>query len=237
MKLICANFKMNLRNSDIKNYLNVIKDKVKENVVFFPTSLYLKDFKENGYTIGSQNISFKDMGSVTGDISVLQLKDIGIDYTIIGHSERREFFNDNLYVDKKINLALNNDVKVILCIGENLEEFENKKTLDILKKELDDAIENNLDVINNDNLIIAYEPIWAIGTGKIPTSDILNKTNLEIKNYLNSKYDLSLRVLYGGSVNLENIEFLEKINSIDGYLIGGASLNPEKFLSLINKVN
>ena len=176
MKLICANFKMNLTRNDIKNYLNVIKDKVKENVIFFPTSLYLNEFKEEGYEIGSQDISFKDFGSVTGDTSVLQLKDMGISYTIIGHSERREYFNDSKYVNQKINLALKNNIKVVLCIGENLNEFESNQTITILKKELDDAINNNLDLINRDNLIIAYEPIWAIGTGKIPTKDILNKT-------------------------------------------------------------
>ncbi len=236
MKLICANFKMNLTRNDIKNYLNVINDKIKDNVIFFPTSLYLNDFKEEGYKIGSQDISFKDFGSVTGDTSVLQLKDMGINYTIIGHSERREYFNDSKYVNQKINLALKNNIKVVLCIGENLNEFESNQTIIILKKELDDAINNNLDLINRDNLIIAYEPIWAIGTGKIPTIDILNKTILEIKEYLKS-YNLNLKVLYGGSVNLDNIEELETINLIDGYLIGGASLNPEKFLSLINKVN
>ena len=236
MKLICANFKMNLTKNDIKNYLNVIRDKVKDNVIFFPTSLYLTDFKEEGYKIGSQDISFKDMGSVTGDTSILQLKDMGISYTIIGHSERREYFNDSKYVNQKINLALKNNIKVVLCIGENLNEFENNQTIDILKKEIDEALNNNLDLINSNNLIIAYEPIWAIGTGKIPTLDILNKTILSIKEYLKS-YNLNLKVLYGGSVKLDNIEELETINQVDGYLIGGASLNPENFLSLINKVN
>ena len=194
-------------------------------------------FKEKGYIVGSQDISFKESGSLTGDLSVTQLKEFGIDYTIIGHSERREFYNDSKYVNQKINLALKHDFKIVLCIGENLKEFEEGKTLNILKKELDTALKSNLKYINNDNLIIAYEPIWAIGTGKIPTNKILTETIKEIKDYLQESYNLKLKVLYGGSVNLENIIELEKISLIDGYLIGGASLNPDKFLSLINKVN
>ena len=237
MKLICANFKMNLTSRVLKIYLDEVSGKIKDNVVFFPSVLYLSMFKERGYTVGSQDISFKEFGSLTGDLSVTQLKEFGIDYTIIGHSERREFYNDSKYVKNKVKLALTNNLKTVLCIGENLKEFEEGETLDILKKELDTALKSNLKYITNDNLIIAYEPIWAIGTGKIPTNKILTDTIKEIKDYLQENYNLKLKVLYGGSVNLENIRELEKIPSIDGYLIGGASLNPDKFLSLINKVN
>ncbi len=237
MKLICANFKMNLTTPILNIYLAAIDGKIKDNVIFFPSSLYLSMFKERGYQVGSQNISFKESGSITGDLSVIQLKEFGISHTIVGHSEMREYFNDSKHVKEKVNLALRNKVKVILCIGEKLEEYEKGKTIPVLKKELDKAIKSNLKLITNDNLIIAYEPIWAIGTGKIPTKEILDNTILEIKSYLKEQYNLNLKVLYGGSVNLDNIEELEKVDSIDGYLIGGASLNPEKFLSLINKVN
>ncbi len=238
MKLICANFKMNLLKDDIHNYLNTIKGKINnKNVIFFPSIPFIEEFAKNNYLVGSQNISFKDFGSITGDTSVLQLKELGITYTIIGHSERRTFFNDSNYIAKKIKLGLDNDLKIVLCIGENLEEFEKEKTLEVLKRELDEALQDNLDIINENNLIIAYEPIWAIGTNKIPTNSCLDNTISKIKGYLKTKYNLNLKVLYGGSVNLDNIEELETIKVIDGYLVGGASLDALKFLSLINKVN
>ncbi len=237
MKLICANFKMNLLKKDILNYLKTIENVRKKNLVFFPSIPYIEYFKEKNYVVGSQDISYKNFGSLTGDTSIEQLKELGASYTIIGHSERREFYNDSKYVNQKISLALKHDFKIVLCIGENLKEFESSKTLFVLKKEIDEAFSNNLDMINESNLIIAYEPIWAIGTNKIPTSEVLKSTIYQIKNYILENYNLDLKVLYGGSVNLENIEELEKISEIDGYLIGGASLSPEKFLTLINKVN
>ena len=238
MKLICANFKMNLLENDINNYLDIIDNKItKENTIFFPSSIYIKNFSNKNYLVGSQNISFKEFGALTGDTSILQLKELGISYTLIGHSERREYFKDSNYINQKVNLALKNDIKIVLCIGENENEFIENKTFKVLKKELDDAIINNLNLINSNNLIIAYEPIWAIGTGKIPTNQILENTLKEIKDYLINTYNLDLKVLYGGSVKLENIEELEKIKLIDGYLIGGACLEPNKFLDLISKIN
>lgn len=237
MKLICANFKMNLLEEDIINYLDVIENKIdKNNTVFFPSNLYLKHFKDKNYLIGSQDISFKEFGSITGDTSPIQLKEFGITYTLIGHSERRLYFNDSKYISKKIELALKNNLKIVLCIGETLEEFDNQKTFEVLKQELDEALKDNLGNLN-DNLIIAYEPIWAIGTGKIPTKDIIENTISFIKNYLKDTYNLNLKVLYGGSVNLENISLLDSISNIDGYLIGGASLDPTTFLALISKVS
>ena len=236
MKLILANFKMNLLKNDIINYLNVINNKMdKGKVIFFPNNLYIEYFKDRNYLVGSQDISFKEFGSLTGDTSVIQLKELGINYTLIGHSERREYFLDNNYISKKVNLALSNNVKVVLCVGEKKEDYLNNKTIDILKKEIDDAILNNLELIN-DNLIIAYEPIWSIGTGIIPDNSSLENIINFIKNYVKNTYNLNLLVLYGGSVNLNNIISLEKINNIDGYLIGGASINPIKFLKLIEKI-
>lgn len=238
MKIICANFKMNLLQNDINNYLTTINNKIrKENIIFFPNILYIKDFKNNNYSVGSQNISFKESGSITGDTSILQLKEIGITHTLIGHSERREYFKDSDYIENKVKIALNNNIKIILCIGENLNDFNSNNTFNVLKKEIDQALNNNLSLIDENNLIIAYEPIWAIGTGKIPTNSILENTIKNIKNYLKEEYNLNLKILYGGSVNLNNIDELESINNIDGYLIGGASLNPNDFLKLINKIN
>lgn len=236
MKLVCCNFKMNLLKKDIDNYLNIINDKIdKENIIFFPSIPYINYFKENGYIVGSQNISFQEFGSITGDTSIIQLKELGISYALIGHSERRKYFDEDKYITKKIKLTLENNIKVILCIGESIKASEEETNL-FLKEEIDDAIENNISLINNNNLIIAYEPIWSIGSGVIPDNNCLIETISFIKKYILETYKLDLKVLYGGSVNLDNIKNLENINQIDGYLIGGASLNPEDFLSLLSNI-
>ena len=235
MKLICCNFKMNLLKKDIDNYLNTIKYKIqKDRIIFFPSIPYIESFSKNNYLVGSQNISFIEFGSITGDTSLKQLKELGITYTIIGHSERRKFFDDDKYISKKTKLALENNIKVILCIGE-FENINQNTTNSFLKDEIDEAFKNNLDLIN-DNLIIAYEPIWAIGSGVIPDNNCLNTTISFIKNYVNTTYNNKIKVLYGGSVNLDNINDLEKLNIIDGYLIGGSSLNPNNIISLQSKI-
>ena len=236
MKLICCNFKMNLLKKDISNYLNTINNKIeKEKVIFFPSIPYIEEFSKNGYLVGSQDISFVDFGSITGDTSINQLKELGITYTIIGHSERRKFFDDDKYISKKIKLALNNNIKVVLCIGE-FEKNIQEETNIFLKNEIDLAFIDNKELINNNNLIIAYEPIWAIGSGVIPDNKNLYKTIFFIKSHIKKTYNLDLKVLYGGSVKLDNIDNLEELKIIDGYLIGGASLNPKDILTLQTKI-
>lgn len=238
MKLIVANFKMNLLIKDIHNYLEVIEQKLnKDQVIFCPNNLHIKYFSEKNYLVGSQDISFQEYGAITGDTSINQLKEVGITYTIIGHSERRQYFLDDKYINKKVKLALSKQIKIILCIGENLKVFEENNTFSVLKDQLDNALKDNLNYINETNLIIAYEPIWSIGTGKIPTNSCLEKTILNIKTYLKETYNLNLKVLYGGSVNLDNIDSLQEVSEIDGYLVGSLSLDPNKFLTLINKIN
>jgi len=232
MKIICCNFKMNLLKKDIDNYLNIIDNKInKNNTIFFPSIPYISLFSNRGYLVGSQDISFKEFGSITGDTSVMQLKELGIKYTIIGHSERRQYFDDDKYISKKINLSLQNNIDVILCIGETTKTTENE-TFEFLKNEIDEAFQNNINLINNNNLIIAYEPIWAIGSGVIPSDKCLINTISFIKKYILDNYKLNLKVLYGGSVNLDNINSLNKINEIDGYLIGSCSLKPENLLAI-----
>lgn len=229
MKIIAANFKMNLTKTEIDNYLNTIKGKIDKNVIFFPSDIYLNDF--SSYLTGSQNISFIEKGAVTGDISIIQLLDMNIKYTLIGHSERRLYFNDNNYINSKIRLALLNKITPILCIGENLEEYQNKETFSKLTKQIDEAFLNNNSILN-DSLIVAYEPIWSIGTGNILDIKTIVEVIDFIKKYILDNYKLNLKVIYGGSVNLNNISNLESLN-LDGYLIGNACLDPKKFLELI----
>lgn len=237
MKLICCNFKMNLLETDIDNYLKAINNKInQENVIFFPSIPYIKKFTNFNYIVGSQDISFTDFGSITGDTSILQLKELGISYTIIGHSERRKYYNDDKYISKKIAIALKNNIKVILCIGES-QKLAIEDTLEFLKNQIDEAFVNNKDLITNNNLIIAYEPIWSIGSGLIPSNNCLQETILLIKKHIFDTYKLNIKVLYGGSVNLDNIDNLNAIKEIDGYLIGDASLKSSNILEINSRIN
>lgn len=233
MKIIAANFKMNLTKKEIDNYLKEIDNKKINNVIFFPNNLYIPYFSK--YNIGSQDISFKEVGSITGDTSIKQYLDFNIKYVLIGHSERRKYFNDSKYISDKVNLALKNNIIPIICIGETEEEYNNKLTKNVLKKELDEALENNITLLNNE-IIIAYEPIFSIGTNKVLDIKEIENIITYIKSYLKNTYLLDIKVLYGGSVNLNNISNLENISNLDGYLIGNASLDAKSFLDLIGKI-
>lgn len=236
MKLVYANLKMHFLKDEMQNYISSLTIYNKDNLVIFPSSLYLSMFKDKGYEVGSQDISFKERASLTGDLSVLQLKETGITYTLIGHSERRQYYNDSKYVHDKLNLALNNHLKIVLCIGETLEERKNNETITILRKEIDEAF-LNINKESLSNVIIAYEPIWSIGSGIIPSTDEIKEITKEIKDYILNKYNVNIKVLYGGSVNLDNIDDLETISNLDGYLVGTASLDSLKFSELVNKIN
>lgn len=233
MKIIAANFKMNLTKKEIDNYLKEIDNKKVNNVIFFPSNLYIPYFSK--YNIGSQDISFKELGSITGDTSIKQYLDFNIKYVLIGHSERRKYFNDSKYISDKVNLALKNNIIPIICVGETEEEYNNNLTKKVLKKELNEALENNITLLNNE-IIIAYEPIFSIGTNKVLDIKEIENIVSYIKSYLKNTYLLDIKVLYGGSVNLNNIGNLEKISNLDGYLIGNASLDAKSFLDLTSKI-
>ena len=233
MKIIAANFKMNLTKKEIDNYLKEIDNKKINNVIFFPSNLYIPYFSK--YNIGSQDISFKELGSITGDTSIKQYLDFNIKYVLIGHSERRKYFNDSKYISDKVNLALKNNIIPIICVGETEEEYNNNLTKKVLKDELDEALENNITLLNN-KIIIAYEPIFSIGTNKVLDIKEIENIVSYIKSYLKNTYLLDIKVLYGGSVNLNNISNLENISNLDGYLIGNASLDAKSFLELTSKI-
>lgn len=233
MKIIAANFKMNLTKKEIDNYLKEIDNKKVNNVIFFPSNIYIPYFSK--YNIGSQDISFKEIGSITGDTSIKQYLDFNIKYVLIGHSERRKYFNDSKYISDKVNLALKNNIIPIICVGETEEEYNNNLTKKVLKDELDEALENNITLLNN-KIIIAYEPIFSIGTNKVLDIKEIENIVSYIKSYLKNTYLLDIKVLYGGSVNLNNIGNLEKISNLDGYLIGNASLDAKSFLDLTSKI-
>lgn len=219
-KIIIANHKMNLDIDGINEYLEKLKC-VKDRFIVCPSNIYLPYFINENYKVGIQNIYAKDYGAYTGEVSPYQAKKLGVSYAIVGHSERRSQFNEsNEIIKAKIKRCQKNNLKVILCVGETLEEKENGKTLEALKSDLS-VIENPKDII------VAYEPIWAIGSGKNPTKNEIEGVVKFIKKCYNVK------VLYGGSVNKENITMLNHIKQIDGYLIGSASTKAEEVLKII----
>lgn len=235
MKLVVGNFKMNLDFYEIEEYINYFKDKNYSNVLFAPSSIYLTKFTENSLNCAAQDVSSYENGAYTGDISASQLKSIGVSYSIVGHSERRKYYQDDLFVNKKIIHLLEQGINPILCVGETKEERESNQTINIIENEINKAFDN----IKSEYLkeiIIAYEPIWSIGTGLVPSNNEIEEVILHIKNYIKKNYSLSSKVLYGGSVNNNCINKLEEINSLDGYLVGGCSLKYMEFDKLINSI-
>ena len=193
-------------------------------------SAFSKMFKNCQIGIGGQNCHESDVyGPYTGSINSHMLKNIGAHFVIIGHSENREKGENNELINLKIKSALKAKLKVIFCIGETLREKKKNKTQSILSKQIKVGLYG---VKNKSNIFIAYEPVWAIGTGIIPKSQDLLKTVRFIKSKFKEKLP---KVLYGGSVNPQNIENLKKINNIDGFLIGGASQNAKKFIDIVKK--
>lgn len=237
MKLLVLNHKMNIEYSILDNYIKELSNIKNNNIklVVCPSDIYLLKFKENGFTIGGQNSSFDKKGNYTGEVSAEQLKSIGADYCIVGHSERRKYFaEDDNTINRKIKLLLDNDIDPILCVGETLEQ----KNAGVTKEIIMDQIAKALDGIRKDkieNVIIAYEPIWSIGSGMIPTIDELQNVILFIKDSL-KKVDCNIKVLYGGSVNEENISYLNNIDKLDGFLLGGVSLDTKRMSKLTNKL-
>lgn len=234
MKLIVGNFKMNLLNDDIKEYIDEIKKNNFTNVVYCPSNIYLQQFINNNLVVGVQDLSAFESGSYTGDVSASQLKSIGVKYAIIGHSERRKYYQEQEFLLYKLKNAIKEDIIPIYCIGETNDEYNNNLTLEVLKKEIDFLFSNGLYL---NNLIIAYEPIWAIGTGLIPSNDEIKNVVDYIKDYISNKYNVNIKVLYGGSVNNKNIRKLEEIKNIDGYLVGGCSIKSNDFIDMINIIN
>ena len=242
-KYFVANWKMFGDLKTINSINKVIKfsksrksDKAK--IIYCPPYTLLNSFvqklKNTKIEVGGQNCHQIDScGSFTGSINSKMIKSLGCKYVIIGHSENRIEGETNSIINQKIKSALNNNLKILFCIGENLKEKRTKKT----KKILNNQITRGLKSIRNiNNIIFAYEPVWSIGTGIIPKQYDLKNNILFIKQLLKKKFkSKNPKVLYGGSVNPKNVNELREINQIDGFLIGGASQNSNKFIDIIKK--
>ena len=236
MKLVIGNQKTYLNRPEVIDFINKTKDSKCENAIIcasFPyLDLYLEDSR---YMVGAQNVSVKGNGASTGEISAEQLSSLGVTYTIVGHSERRSDNNEtsNMFVSK-INNLLSFDIRPIFCIGENLEQREANIEKDVVGKQIMEVFDN-LDKSTLEKIIVAYEPVWAIGTGKVPTNDEIDDIICYIKDLIQDKYGARLLVLYGGSVNAKNIDELNEVESVDGYLIGGASTKADEFTYIMNR--
>ena len=193
---------------------------------------YAKYFRNKKIFIGSQNCYQKEQfSSNTAAVSPYMLRSVGAQYTLVGHSDNRGEGDTDVMLKDKVKYALKNNLKVVFCIGENKSEKKNKKTLTVLKRQLIRVLEKNF---NKNNIIVAYEPIWSIGTGQIPTAIELKKTTIHIKKVLKNIFKKnSPAVLYGGSVDGSNVEMFKDIKEIDGFLIGGASKSSKKFIDII----
>jgi triosephosphate isomerase len=187
--------------------------------------------------LGAQNMHYEEKGAFTGEISPLMLKDI-CRYVIIGHSERRQYFNDDPYINNKLKAAITYGIKPVLCIGEKPEENQAGRTAEVLVRQLEQALSG---IENIAALVIAYEPIWAIGTGRSASGEQANETIGAIRQKISSLYNKEaasdIRILYGGSANADNIAEFAGQPEIDGALVGGASLKPEQFISMVSQTS
>ncbi|MGO1368403.1 MAG: triose-phosphate isomerase [Senegalia sp. (in: firmicutes)] len=242
--IIAGNWKMNKTISEGVDFVKEIKhlgDNTDVEVVvcvpFVSLLSVKKELEASNIKLGAQNIHFEENGAYTGEISPLMLKEIGVDYAIIGHSERREYFNEtNETVNKKVKSSLAHDIKPIVCVGETLEEREDNSAKEKIKTQITKALE---DVSKDDmkNIVLAYEPIWAIGTGKTASSEDANEMISYIRNLIRDKYDEEIseevRIQYGGSVKPNNVTEIMNEPDIDGALVGGASLKKDDFTELV----
>lgn len=244
--LIVANWKLHGGESFSLRWLTAFKNQgpllSSAEVVICPpftdlASLFMA-FQDTSLKLGAQNLSAYDEGAYTGEVSGAFLREWGVEYVIVGHSERREhFFESNEMVAEKIQAAFRQDLKPIVCVGETLALREAGKTMDFIKNQLKIAL-TGLGLGLAENLVIAYEPLWAIGTGKNATPEQAEEVLKEIRDYLKIFLDaptaLKIRLLYGGSVKTSNAALLLAQNHVEGLLVGGASLDPKAFYEILN---
>ena len=242
MRYFIGNWKMfgvpksiNILNK-INSFYSKDKNRNKYRVIITPPytliESYSKYFKNKKISIGAQNCYQKEQfSSNTAAISPYMLKSVGAKYTLVGHSDNRGEGDTDSMLKDKVRFALKKNLKVVFCIGENKTEKKSNRTLGVLKNQLTKVLEKKF---NKNNIIVAYEPIWSIGTGKIPTAIELKKTTIHIKKVLSNIFKKSSpAVLYGGSVDGNNVEMFKEIKEIDGFLIGGASKSSKKFIDII----
>lgn len=245
-KIVAGNWKMNNGFQEAEDLISAIADELDEKeleceVIVCPPSVYLEmasDYAEESVLeIAAQNVSGFDNGARTGEISASMLSEMEIPYSIVGHSERRKYFNEtDSQLAEKVDRLLDYNMKPIFCVGEQLEERENGNHFDIVRGQM----QNGLFHLNNDeflNVVVAYEPVWAIGTGVVATPDQAQEMHSFIRELIAEKYNGQTAgettILYGGSCNSANAPILFANNDVDGGLIGGASLKADEFVKIV----
>lgn len=248
-KVIAGNWKMNNDISATISLITELKKGISERpsatVIVCPPFISLETtqtlLKDTPIKYGAQNMYYEESGAFTGEVSPIMLKSVGCEYVILGHSERRTIFNESdSLINKKIKSAIRHGLKPIFCIGETLEEREKGITFEVCERQVKNGLENiNEDELND--LIIAYEPVWAIGTGKTATSQQAEEVHSFVRNLIENMYSKNLAekivIQYGGSVKPENAKELLSQPNIDGALVGGACLKADSFLNIINAAN
>ena len=232
---IASNWKMNLDKKSIKSFVEHLKIyNFSKNVqlCIFPPTIYINFLSELTknipISIGGQNCHHQSFGAFTGEVSAISLKEFGCEYVILGHSERRIYNKEtNESIKKSAQFAIEYNLRPIICVGENLEQRENGKAIDFIEKQITNCIPDEFKEI-----IIAYEPIWSIGTWKIPYQAEIREIHKNIKEIIFLKSKKNVKVLYGGSVNEQNIQEILSVNIVDGVLVGGASLKIKDLLAI-----
>ena len=241
-KVVAGNWKMNMLPNEAIELIDKLAPMVKNSkdeviicVPFVDLFYALLSAQETNIHVGAQNVFYEDKGTYTGEVSAPMLKCINTEYVIIGHSERRKYFNEtDEIVNKKVKKALEHDLKPIVCVGETLEEKEAGKTIDIITSQVEKALAG-LTTADLNNIIVAYEPIWAIGTGKTATKEDAENSIKAIREKINSIFGTDdVTILYGGSVKPENAKDLFSMPDIDGALVGGASLKADSFAGIVD---
>lgn len=240
--IVAGNWKMNLLPNEalqlMESLAPLVKEANSEVIVCVPfTDLFYTLLSAQGTNIhvGAQNMHWKESGAYTGEVSPDMLKCINTEYVIIGHSERRQYFNEtDETVNLKVKSALNKGLKPIVCVGETLEQREAGQTVELITNQISKALDG-LSAQDLDNVVVAYEPIWAIGTGKTATNDEANDAIKSIRDKIKEKFGTDdITILYGGSCNEKNAKDLFAMSDIDGGLVGGASLKAEEFAKIVN---
>lgn len=243
-KFIAGNWKMNKTVAETRQFIREliplvagVKNRVALCVPYTDLAAAVEETKGTNIAVGAQNVHWAESGAFTGEISVAMLKEIGVEYVVIGHSERRQYFGEtDETVLKRTLAALGGGLKPIVCVGETLAERESGKTRDVLARQISEGLKD-VSAADIGSVVIAYEPVWAIGTGKTATNDEANEAIGFIRSLLAEKYGKDaadgVYMQYGGSMNEKNAEALLSMSEIDGGLIGGASLVPQKFEAIV----
>ena len=244
-KIIAGNWKMNYCVNKAENFVMEIKDRINTDevdAVICPNFVSLDRVSDaidgTNIKLGAQNVYFEDKGAYTGETSVNMLSAVGVSYCIVGHSERRQYFNEsNEIVNKKAKKLLEKDIAPIVCVGETLEERESDKMFEVVEKQVKESLDGIDEQSIKNKVVVAYEPIWAIGTGKTATAEQANEMCKHIRNVISNMYSeevaQNVRIQYGGSVKPANANEILNMSDIDGALVGGASLTND-FVAIVN---